>query len=151
MVGKPAAIPGRGSGADDETTRRAVEGHGQEDHLVGGGRDHRRHRSDDAALARTIERAWLLRLSGSAEEQAERKACAPGDGTGSSAAVSGKLLRPEHSALPRETSRGARNRAELYMGAEGVAGGRSGGTAQEARQVSAAARTASDAGHAAAH
>src|SRR5215831_4653027 len=76
MVGEPEAIPGRGNGADDETTRRAVEGHGQEDHLVGGGRDHRRHRSDDAALARTIERAWLLRLSASAEEQAERKACA---------------------------------------------------------------------------
>ena len=31
----------RGNGADDETTRRVIEGDGEEDHLVGGRGDHR--------------------------------------------------------------------------------------------------------------
>src|SRR5438132_14349549 len=34
---KPSAVLRGGNGADDETTRRAVEGDGEEDHLGGGG------------------------------------------------------------------------------------------------------------------
>src|SRR5262245_2149554 len=59
MVGKLKAIPGRRSGADDEDARRAVKGHGEEDQLVGGGRDHRGHRSDDASMAGAIAGAWI--------------------------------------------------------------------------------------------
>ena len=40
-----------GNGADDEITRRAIEGDGEEDHLVGGSGNHRSDGSDDAPLA----------------------------------------------------------------------------------------------------
>ena len=39
--GRNPAVLGRRDGADDESSRRAAEGDGEEDHLVGGGRDHR--------------------------------------------------------------------------------------------------------------
>lgn len=51
MGGQNPAVLGRRDGADDEAARRAVEGNGEEDHLVGGGGDHRGDGSDDAALA----------------------------------------------------------------------------------------------------
>ena len=35
--GRNPAVLGRRDGADDESSRRAVEGDGQEDHVVGGG------------------------------------------------------------------------------------------------------------------
>lgn len=54
MGEQASAVLGRGDGADDETTRRVVEGNGQEDHLVGRGGDHRGERSDD--------RRWRERL-----------------------------------------------------------------------------------------
>ena len=40
---------GRGTGADDETTRRDFESDGEEDQLDGGGGDRRRLRPDHAA------------------------------------------------------------------------------------------------------
>jgi hypothetical protein len=45
------AVPRGGNRADDETTRRAVEGHGEQDHLVGSGRNHRRDGSNHEAVA----------------------------------------------------------------------------------------------------
>ena len=46
-------------GAGDEGTGSDFAGHGEEDHLVAGGRDHRHQRSVDAALARAAGRVRL--------------------------------------------------------------------------------------------
>src|SRR5438874_7266114 len=53
-------------GADDETTRRAVESNGEEDHLVGSSRDHRGDGADDAQMARAMGGARLFRIGRSA-------------------------------------------------------------------------------------
>src|SRR5437899_12493944 len=81
------ALPGRGSGADDETARCIAEGNGKEDHLVGCGRDHRSDGSDDAPVARKIGRGRLQRASRSAQRQAEREAGTVGHSGEGSAAV----------------------------------------------------------------
>lgn len=47
------------SGADDEDTRRDIEGDGQEDQLAVGGRDHWGNASNDAPFVRTLARSWL--------------------------------------------------------------------------------------------
>src|SRR5437764_809863 len=54
---------GRGTGADDETTRRDFESDGEEDQLDGGGGDRRRLRPDHAADEATL-RGDRLRAAG---------------------------------------------------------------------------------------
>src|ERR1017187_4410139 len=49
--GRSPAILSLRDGADDEGTRRVIESDGEEDHLVGGGRNRRGVRPDDAAVA----------------------------------------------------------------------------------------------------
>ena len=66
-------------GADDETTGRAVEGDGKEDHLVGGGGDHRGKRPDDAAVAGTAGGRRLFGSGGPAQGQSQRTACSAED------------------------------------------------------------------------
>ena len=102
--GRIPAVLGRRDGADDEGTRRVAEGHGQEDHLVGGGRDFGSERSDDAPVAGSTGGAWLRGVGGSAQGETEPAAHPVGDGGGDAAPVSREVLRPEHAALPREAS-----------------------------------------------
>jgi ferredoxin len=121
--------------------RRCISylGDGQEDHVVERGRDHRGQRPHDAALARAAGEIRLRGLGRSPQRQAQRQASAAGDGGDRAAAVSADLLRPEHQALSREAAPAARHRAQLYLGAESLAGSGAGGQAPQARQASAAA------------
>jgi hypothetical protein len=50
-VGTQANVFELRNGADDETTRRAIEGDGEEDQLVGCGGDHRSDGPDYAVMA----------------------------------------------------------------------------------------------------
>src|SRR5688500_10412131 len=50
---KPTAVLSRRNGADDEDSRGNFESHGGQAEVVGGGRNHRRDRPDDASLAAT--------------------------------------------------------------------------------------------------
>ena len=63
-VGHLTAVLRGGNGADDEVTRRAVEGDGEEDHLVGGSGDHRCDRSHDESMAGANGYGWLLGIAG---------------------------------------------------------------------------------------
>ena len=63
-VANLTAVPRGGNGADDETTRRAIEGHGEEDHLVGSSRNHRGDRSDNEAMAGTAGGRGLFGAGG---------------------------------------------------------------------------------------
>src|SRR5258708_648502 len=121
------AVPRGGNGADDETTRRAVEGNGEKDHLVGSSRDHRGDGSDDEAMAGAAGGSRLLRGSRPAQKQAQRPPGSSGKSGGSVAAVPGHLLRSEHAALPRKTPRRTRDRTELHLRAKGAAGSWVGG------------------------
>src|SRR6476660_2489148 len=95
------AVPRGGNGADDETTRRAVEGHGKKDHLVGSSRDHRGDGSDHEAMARTAGGRRLFGVGGPAQRQAQRPPGAGGKSGGDAGTVPGHLLRSEHAALSR--------------------------------------------------
>src|SRR6476660_23385 len=145
------AVPRGGNGADDETTRRAVEGNGEKDHLVGSSRDHWGDRSDDEALAGTAGGRRLFRAGGPAQRQTQRPAGAGGKSGASAGSVPGHLLRSEHAAFPRKASRRTRHRVELHICAKGAARSRAGGTRAKAPQASATKRTAADAGDVAAH
>ena len=72
-VEKPGISKRRGSGADDETTRRDSEGHGEEDQLAGGGGDHRGMRPDDAPDAGGVSEVWLHRPEGAGLVAKRRK------------------------------------------------------------------------------
>src|SRR6266849_10401233 len=87
--GHPSAVLRGGNGADDETARRAVESDGEEDHLVGGSRDHRGEGSDNAAMAGTAGDAWVLGVGGPAQRQAQRPAGAGGKTGASPGSVPG--------------------------------------------------------------
>src|ERR1039458_3902400 len=100
--GRSPAILSLRDGADDEGTRRVIESDGEEDHLVGGGRNRRGVRPDDAAVAGPDGGRRLRRLSRPAQGQTERTTHTAGYGGGSFAAVSGRVLRPEHPAFSRE-------------------------------------------------
>src|SRR5271165_4315111 len=113
-----SAVHRGGNGADDEVTRRAVEGDGEEDHLVGSCGNHRGDGSDDEEVAGAAGVGWVLGLGGPAEGQAQRQTDTAGEGRGGAAVVSGNVFRSEHPALSREAGRGAWNQAELYLGAE---------------------------------
>src|SRR5256884_741698 len=76
--GYPSAVLRGGNGADDETAGCAVESDGEEDHLVGGRRDHRGHGSEHAAMAGTAGIGRGFGAGGSAQRQAQRQAGAPG-------------------------------------------------------------------------
>src|SRR5581483_11696209 len=111
------------NGADDETTRCAVEGDGQEDQL-GDGRDHRGDAAHDAALEGAAGGAWIQRPGGPAKRKGEFPARAAEDGRTGAGVVSGEVLRPERAAFPRETGRSARNPVELHVDLSGAGGGR---------------------------
>src|SRR5487761_255434 len=145
------AVPGRGNGADDETTRRAIEGNGEEDHLVGSSRDHRGDRSDHEALAGTAGDPGLFRVGGPAQRQAQRPPCAVGKSGGDARSVPGHLLRSEHAAFPRKASRRTRHRVELHLRAKGAARSRAGGARTKAPQAPPPKRTAANARHVATH
>src|SRR5450755_282514 len=138
------AVPRGGNGADDETTRRAVEGNGEKDHLVGSSRDHRGDGSDDEAMAGTAGDPRLFGVGRPAQGQAQRPAGAGGKSGGSPGSLPGHLLRSEHAAFPRKTPRRTRNRTELHLRAKGAAGSGAGGARTEAPQASPAKRAASD-------
>src|SRR5437868_3204856 len=124
--GYPSAVLRGGNGADDETAGCAVESDGEEDHLVGGRRDHRGDGSDDAAVAGTAGVGGVFGADGPAQRQAQRQEGAAGESGTGAAAVPADLLRSEHPAFSREARRGARHRAELHLGAEGAARSRTG-------------------------
>src|SRR5260370_36109131 len=69
-----------GNGADDEVTRRAVESHGEEDHLVGGGGDHRGDGPDDETLAGAAGKGRQYRGGGRGQSKTGRKRGAGGRG-----------------------------------------------------------------------
>src|ERR1035437_3202549 len=101
------AVLRRRDGADDESSRRVIEGEGQEDHLVGGGGDYRSERPDDEAVAGASGEAWLLGPGGPAQGKAERSAHPTGHRGGGVAALPGRVFRSEHSAFSREAPGGA--------------------------------------------
>src|SRR5437016_10143731 len=140
-----------GNGADDETTRRAVEGNGEKDQLVGGSRDHRGDGSDDEAVAGTAGNPRLFGVGGPAQRPAQRSAGTSGKSGASAGSLSGHLLRSEHAALSRKAPRRTRNRTELHVRAKGAAGSRAGGARTEASQAPPTKRTATDAGYVVAH
>src|SRR6185295_5087335 len=139
------------SGADDEDTRRAIEGDGQEDQLAVGGGDYRRDAADDATVAHTLSRAWLRRVARSAQRQAQPEARSLGDLRAGAGAVPDPLLRPQGEALSREAERGTWHPAELHVGQAGAAR-RGPGGAQEATCGASEEKAAQgDARHHAAH
>ena len=145
--GRNPAVLRRRNGADDETTRRAVEGDGEEDHLVGGGRDHRgdatgRCGGGGSGLEKDGYSGLADRRKGKPSEQRVPLATR----RGGAAAVPGDVLRPEHPALPREAAGRARDRVELHLGAEGAARSGAGGQAAQAGTAPAKAAAAADAG-----
>src|SRR3974390_2241227 len=145
VVEHHTAILRGGNGADDETARRVIESDGQEDHVVGGRRDHWGDRPDHEAMAGTIGLRRLFRPGGPAQGQAQRPAGSDRDGGGGAAALPGGLLRPEHAALPGEAARGAWHPFELHVGAEGAPGSRLGGARTKTAQASEGERTAAHA------
>src|SRR5271170_5432688 len=106
-----SAVHRSGNGADDEVTGCAVEGNGEEDHLVGSCRNHWGDGSDNEEVAGAAGVGWLLRLGGPAQGQAERQTDTAGEGRRGAAVVSGDLFRSEHPALSREARRGTWNPA----------------------------------------
>src|SRR2546429_8193583 len=78
--GYPSAVLRGGNGADDETAGRAVESDGEEDHMVGGRRDHRGHGSEHAAMAGTAGIGRGFGGGGLAEREAQRQAGVLGGG-----------------------------------------------------------------------
>src|ERR1700687_3511736 len=119
------------SGADDEDTRRAIEGNGQEDQLAVGGGDYRGDAADYAALARTLRGAWLRRVARSAQGQAQPEARSPGDLRAGAGVVRDPLLRLQREALSREAKRGTWHPAELHVGQAGAARSGPGGSQEE--------------------
>src|SRR5271155_1043272 len=100
--GNPSAVLRGGNGADDETTRRAVESDGEEDPMVGRGRDHRRLGSNHATVAGASGSGRVFGIGGSAQGQAQRQASPASQGGGGAGTVSEGIFRFEHTALPRE-------------------------------------------------
>src|SRR5271169_1471957 len=146
-----SAVLRGGNGADDEVTRRAVESHGEEDHMVGSGGDYRGDGSDHAAVAGAAEGRGLFGSGGPPQGQAERQAGTGGQGGRSAAVVSRRVFRSEYAALSREARRETWHRAELHVRAEGVARGGAGGAGTQTAQASQAAGAAAHTRHAAAH
>src|SRR5208282_2619349 len=83
--------PSKGSGADDDTTGRVVEGDGQEDELGGRSRDHRGKLPDDETVAGADGGGRLRWSGGSTERQAQCKAGRAEDSGTGTGAVSGNL------------------------------------------------------------
>src|SRR5437899_12463234 len=99
--GYPSAVLRGGNGADDETAGRAVESDGEEDHMVGGRRDHRGHGSEHAAMAGTAGIGRVFGAGGSAQRQGQRQAGTAGDGGAGTAGARGDRGWPEQPALSR--------------------------------------------------
>src|SRR2546430_4189781 len=95
--GYPSAVLRGGNGADDETAGCAVESDGEEDHLVGGRRDHRGHGSEHAAMAGTAGIGRVFGAGGSAQRQAQRQAGIGWEGGTRTSGVPGGLTLSVHS------------------------------------------------------
>src|SRR3954464_7440671 len=149
--GRNPAVLSRGDGADDESSRRAIEGDGEEDHLVGGGGNYWGDGSDDATVAGAAGNGWLLRAGGPAQGKAERAADTFGDGGEGTRALQGYVLRSEHPTLPRKAAGGACDPVELHVGAESAARSWAGCQAAQARSSPAETATPADGRDAAAH
>src|SRR4051794_34388258 len=147
---KPRESLGRGSGADDETTRRDLESDGEEDQLDGGGGDRGRLRPDDAADQATIRGVRIRRLVRPAAREAQRAPHSAGYGGASLSAIPGEVLRFQRAAFPREAAEGSRPGAKLQLGQAGAARSGPGGAPPEARDAPAPPTEAAAAGHAAA-
>src|SRR5271170_666026 len=113
-------------GAGDESTGSDLTGHGEEDYLVAGGRDHWHQRSTDAALAGAAGRVWLRRAVRSAARTTFPQARPPGDGGAGVGVVSGSLFRSKRAAFSRKATGRAPDRAELQLGETSSARGRTG-------------------------
>src|SRR6266545_6975208 len=107
--GQNPAVLSRRDGADDEGSRRAIEGDGEEDHVVGSGGDPGGDRSDDAPLAGANGGRRVRRLGGPAQRKTECSTDSAGGGRGGAEALQGDVLRPEHPPLPRKVARVARD------------------------------------------
>src|ERR1017187_7416598 len=149
--GRNPAVLSRRDGADDEGTRRVVEGDGQEDHMVVGGGNSGGNGSDDAPVAREIGDGRLCGAGGSPQGKAECPAHSAGNDREGAGALQGDVLRPEHPALSRKAAERPRHRVELYLGAESAARSWVGGQAAQARTAPAATTTEGHAGDAVAH
>src|SRR5260221_1374695 len=139
------------SGGDDEDTRRAIEGDGQEDQLAVGGRDHWGNAADDATLAGTLRGAWLRRVARSAQRQAQPEARSAGGLRAGAGAIPDALLRFQREALSREAERGTWHPAQLHLGQAGAARRGAGGSQEETYGTSEEKAAQGDARHHAAH
>src|SRR5450755_1699309 len=92
--GRNPAVLSRRDGADDEGTRRVVEGDGQEDHMVVGGGNSGGNGSDDAPVAREIGDGRLCGAGGSPQGKAECPAHSAGNDREGAGALQGDVLRP---------------------------------------------------------
>ena len=108
-------LEGRG-GAGDEGTGSDFAGHGEEDHVVAGGRDPRISDRHHAALAGALRGVWLRRAVRPAAGAAQPEAGSAGDGGAGFGAVPGAVFRFERAAFSREAAGGARHRTELHLG-----------------------------------
>src|SRR5712691_4782638 len=130
------------SGASDESARRDVTGHGEEDYVVAGGGDSGHQRPAHAALAGTLRARGVQRIDGPAAGEAFAAAGAAGGGGESAGALPGEVFRHERAAFSREAGSRAWHRAELYLGEAGAAGSGAGGAWAQARSASQAAGAA---------
>src|SRR5690242_15615089 len=102
----------RGNGADDESARSNPESHGREAEVVGSGRNHRSHGPDHAAVAAALRRARLRRPVRLPQRATEPEADRGREAGKGAHVVSGAVFRLQRAALPRETARTTRHRAE---------------------------------------
>jgi hypothetical protein len=99
--GRNPAILSRRNGADDESSRRAFEGLGEEDHLVGGGRNHRGKGSDDAQLTGGAGEERPCRTRVSAQRKSEQTAQAGAAPAEAAATATAWMLQHTDGGKPR--------------------------------------------------
>src|SRR5258707_11951912 len=121
-------LPQVRDGAGNDDTGSGVAGHGQEDHVVGSGGDHRHQRPADAPVAWTLAALRLGRIAGPKTAASQPAAGAGGDGGTGAPVVSRAIPGVERAAFSREAGGGAPDPAELYLGEERPAAGRAGRT-----------------------
>jgi hypothetical protein len=100
-------------------------------------------------MARKDGIGWLLGFGGPAQRKGERQAGRAAAGGGSATALSGVVLRSEHTPLSREAERRTRNQVELHMGAKGATGSRTGSAGTSKEEAQEKTGTPTDAGDAA--
>src|SRR6185312_1187888 len=139
------------SGADDEDTRRDIEGDGQEDQLAVGSGGHWGNAPDNATLAGTLAGAWPRRSARPAAGQTQPEARCLGHLRAGVGVVPDPLLRLQREALSREAERGTWHPAQLHLGQAGAARRGSGAAPEETRGASQEKAAQGDARNHAAH